>query len=72
MKKKTLDYIDCQIWMFIKIGNLWHEFLVLNIFHNLLIIEEVQPKQILHESFHSYLKNSLIHVITNLPCLKIK
>jgi hypothetical protein len=38
-KRGTVDYIDRQIWMFIRIENLWHEFLVLNIFHNLSIIE---------------------------------
>jgi hypothetical protein len=38
-KNKTLDYIDRQIWMFIKIENLWHEFSVSNIFHNLSILE---------------------------------
>jgi triacylglycerol esterase/lipase EstA (alpha/beta hydrolase family) len=37
--KGTVDYIDRQIWMFIRIENLWHEFLVSNIFHNLSIIE---------------------------------
>jgi hypothetical protein len=38
-KKRTVDYIDRQIWMFIRTENLWHEFSVSNIFHNLSIIE---------------------------------
>ena len=60
-KKGIIDYINRQIWMFIRIENLWHEFLVSNIFHNVSIIEQVQAKQIPHESFHSHLTKLQIH-----------